>query len=59
MCKLFLLSRFSDDGANISLNTDDPTVTGMNLSQEYDFIANTVKLPFKHVAQAVSTKQLK
>ena len=52
--KLTLFFRFSADNANFSLNTDDPTVTGMNLSQEYEFLANRVKLPFRCVARAVS-----
>ena len=35
---LFLDSRFADDGANFSINTDDPMVTGTWTEQEYELL---------------------
>ena len=35
---MFLDSRFADDGANFSINTDDPMVTGTWTEQEYELL---------------------
>ena len=35
---MYSLSRFTDDGANYSINTDDPMVTGTWTEQEYQLL---------------------
>lgn len=47
-------SRFAEDGVNFSLNTDDPTVTGHTLQDEFNLVMSW-GLTEAHIVRAVST----
>ena len=46
--------RFAADGANYSINTDDPLVTDTVLSDEYKFVTSKIQLTDEDVLKAVS-----
>lgn len=45
----------ADDGANFSVNTDDPTVTGSYLLGEYKFAKETLRVSERNLLISVST----
>lgn len=47
--------RYAEDNANFSLNTDDPTITGHSLNEDYA-LTSTWGLNEVHVIRAVSIK---
>jgi hypothetical protein len=46
--------RFAEDGANFSISTDDPMVTGHELQGEYELVNNCWGLTEAHLLRAVS-----
>ena len=46
--------RFAEDGANFSISTDDPTITGYGLCGDYELANNYFGLTEAHLIKAVS-----
>ena len=46
--------RLANDGANFSINTDDPGVVGKFLSDEYELVQSKMKLTWQQVVKSVS-----
>ena len=48
-------SRFVKDGADFSINTDDPMVTGRTLTDEYELVRDMMGLTWAQMVKAVSS----
>ncbi|KAJ9585088.1 hypothetical protein L9F63_020566 [Diploptera punctata] len=44
--------QFAEDGANFSISTDDPSVTGYNLQGDYELVNNYFRLTEAHLVKA-------